>query len=653
MSPETVLLVDDEPSVLDGLRRLLGRDLRVKTAVGGERGLEVLQSSGPFAVIVSDMRMPGLDGAQFLSKAKTLAPNAVRMMLTGHADFSTAVAAVNEGSIFRFLTKPCGKEEFTKAIDEALVQYRSARAEKKLLEKTALVWEWDLATGRVWRSKNFEEQFARPPAAAGEDPLVWSDLVHPEDKSRVRTELQKALATRADCCEAEYRLRRVDGSYAVVQDRASILYDAAGQPVRVVGAVTDLSEVRQLEEQFRQAQKLEAVGRLAGGVAHDFNNQLTVMFSYTEMIHDWTNLDPEVRNYAQQVLKACKRSSRLTQQLLAFSRRQVLSPRVTDLNATVEETIKMAARLLGEDIEVSVALFHPLWPVRVDPDQVTQVLLNLCVNARDAMPEGGKLAIATENTTVEGDAAESDVACRTGKYVLLAVTDSGSGMTEQIRARIFEPFFTTKEVGKGTGLGLSMVYGFVKQSKGFIRVDSQPGQGSSFRLYFPAIKAPLTSVATPESTLEEGKGETLLLVEDDSMVREAIFAYLTQHNYRVLAAANVDHAMQLAKQNAGTIQLLVTDITMPRMTGLELACEVAKIDPGITTLYISGHLDRGLIKQATAGTCAAYLPKPFTGKALAQKIREVIDRLPRQEHRNGDVGGRAPAHAGDRAGGAE
>jgi hypothetical protein len=626
MLSETILLVDDEPAVLEGLQRLLHQDLRIETAVGGERGLEILQTNGSFAVVVSDMRMPLMDGAQFLSKVKALAPNVVRMMLTGYADLSVAVAAVNERGIFRLLTKPCSKETFAKAIDDALAHYRSAIAEKRLLARTSLVWEWDLATGLVWRGKDFEKQFGFPPGTIGQDHAVWNDLVRPEDRDHVRIGFHNVLTRHADSYEVEYSLRRIDGFYAVVLDRASIVYDGSGQPVRVLGAMTDLSELRQLEEQFRQAQKLETVGRLAGGVAHDFNNMLQVISSYTQMIHDQANLDDKFRHYAHEVLKACERSARLTQQLLAFSRRQVLSPRVIDLNGIVEETVKMAKRLIGEDIELTVSLCRPLWPVRVDADQVTKVLLNLSVNARDAMPKGGKLTITTQNTSIDPECAGKTVVCPSAEYVLLAVADTGLGMTEEIQARIFEPFFTTKELGKGTGLGLSMVYGFVKQSGGFIRVDSQPGHGSSFKLYFPAIKTPLSVRTSPESGRVEGKGETILLAEDEETVREAIFACLTQHKYNVLKAVNGSQALQLAKQHAGQIYLLITDILMPHMTGLELAGELANLRPQMSTLYMSGYNDQMLFELTTADSRAAFLQKPFTMKALSKKLRDVIDR---------------------------
>jgi CheY-like chemotaxis protein len=353
---------------------------------------------------------------------------------------------------------------------------------------------------------------------------------------------------------------------------------------------------------------------------------LQVISSYTQMIHDQANLDDKFRHYAHEVLKACERSARLTQQLLAFSRRQVLSPRVIDLNGIVEETVKMAKRLIGEDIELTVSLCRPLWPVRVDADQVTKVLLNLSVNARDAMPKGGKLTITTQNTSIDPECAGKTVVCPSAEYVLLAVADTGLGMTEEIQARIFEPFFTTKELGKGTGLGLSMVYGFVKQSGGFIRVDSQPGHGSSFKLYFPAIKTPLSVRTSPESGRVEGKGETILLAEDEETVREAIFACLTQHKYNVLKAVNGSQALQLAKQHAGQIYLLITDILMPHMTGLELAGELANLRPQMSTLYMSGYNDQMLFELTTADSRAAFLQKPFTMKALSKKLRDVIDR---------------------------
>jgi signal transduction histidine kinase len=324
------------------------------------------------------------------------------------------------------------------------------------------------------------------------------------------------MLRRSDSYEVEYRFRRADDSYAVVLNRAYIVYAEAGQPIRAIGAVTDLSDRRELEEQFRQAQKMEAVGRLAGGVAHDFNNLLMVVSAYADMMREELSPEDRFRKNIDQIFKAADRAAALTQQLLAFSRKQVLSPRIIDLNSVVEDSMKMIQRLIGEDIELSVSLGKPLWAVKADPGQIVQVLLNLCVNARDAMRKGSDLAIETKNVSIDVEAARTRPALVPGNYASLVVSDTGTGMTKEIQSHLFDPFFTTKELGKGTGLGLSTVYGIIKQSGGYIWVDSELGRGSSFTLYFPAVDAPLTATMTPEITEAEGHGETVLLVEDEA-----------------------------------------------------------------------------------------------------------------------------------------
>jgi signal transduction histidine kinase/CheY-like chemotaxis protein len=430
------------------------------------------------------------------------------------------------------------------------------------------------------------------------------------------------MLRQSDSYEIEYRFRRADGSFATVMDRAYIVYDKAGEPLRAIGAIVDMSDRRELEEQFRQAQKMEAVGRLAGGVAHDFNNLLMVITSYTEMMVEQLDPQDKLRRNLAQVLKAADRAASLTHQLLAFSRKQVLCPQIIDTNSVVEDSLKMIQRLIGEDIELSVSLAKPLWAVKADPAQIVQVVMNLCVNARDAMPDGGELTIKTENISVDAEAVRERPAFVPGNYASLTVSDTGVGMDMEVQAHIFEPFFTTKKLGAGTGLGLSTVYGIVKQSGGYLWLNSEPGCGSSFSLYFPAVDQPLTTTITPEVKNSEGQSETILLVEDEEALRESISTYLTLHGYQVLEAANGVQALQIATQHPESIHMLITDMILPKMSGTELARKLATMRPQMIILYISGYTDRELTGRDTSQS-SGFLQKPFALRTLLNLMGEM------------------------------
>jgi two-component system cell cycle sensor histidine kinase/response regulator CckA len=484
--------------------------------------------------------------------------------------------------------------------------------------------DWDIASGTIWRSDSYWEQFGYPTTTPEPDIAAWRKLIHAEDQNRVWNGFQTALARHSDSYEVEYRFRRADDSYAIVLHRTYLAYGESGQPTRAISTMTDLSDRRELEAQFRQAQKMEAVGRLAGGVAHDFNNMLMVISAYTEMIRDKLSPEDELQISVDQVKKAADRAASLTQQLLAFSRKQVLLPRIIDLNSVVEDSVKMIRRLIGEDVELNVSLGKPLWVVKADPGQVVQVLMNLCVNARDAMRPGGVLAIRTENVFVDVEAASKRPTFVPGNYVVLVVSDTGTGMTKEIQARLFEPFFTTKESGRGTGLGLSTVYGIIKQSGGYIWVDSELGRGSSFAIYFPVVDAPLTTIITPEIKDAEGHGEIVLLVEDDEALRESISTYLGLHGYKVLKASDGAEALDIASQHAESIQVLITDMILPKMRGAEVAQEVAKISPQAVTLYMSGYTDREMVEFDPASLTTGFLQKPVALQTLLRKLREMI-----------------------------
>jgi PAS domain S-box-containing protein len=432
--------------------------------------------------------------------------------------------------------------------------------------------------------------------------------------------------------EAEYI--RKDGAIAVAELSVSLMKDPSGKPVGFRGTSRDITERKKaeeekvfLQEQLRQSQKMEAIGQLAGGVAHDFNNLLTVIKGYSQLSLLDLKEDSPLWGNIQEIEKATQRATDLTRQLLAFSRRQILDLKVLDLNVLLKDLEKMLRRIIGEDIELVTLLSQDLGKVRVDPSQIEQVIFNLAVNARDAMPSGGRLAIETANVELDEEYARAHVSVAPGRYVRLSVSDTGVGMTQEVKERVFEPFFTTKEKGKGTGLGLSMVYGIVKQSGGNIWVYSEPGRGTTFRIYFPRTQEEADTLHEREETDFFPRGsETILLVEDDALVRDLAGRLLEQQGYTVLKAADGQEALLVAKAHVGeTIHLLLADIVMPQMGGKELADWLKISRPNVKVLYTSGYADNAIVHHGVLDPGTNFLQKPFSLKTLTHKVREVLD----------------------------
>jgi two-component system, cell cycle sensor histidine kinase and response regulator CckA len=452
--------------------------------------------------------------------------------------------------------------------------------------------------------------------------MTIKDIRPPEEVPALMDDLSRISSPLGD--SKAWRHRKKDGSDMDVEITAHS-FDFSGRPARLVLA-TDVTERRTLEAQLRQSQKMEAIGLLAGGVAHDFNNLLTAITGYSELaLRRLRSHDPS-RHDVEEILKAGERAAALTSQLLAFSRKQVLQPRIIDFNSIVSEMEKMLRRLIGEDVVFRTVLDPELGSTRADPGQLEQVLMNLVINARDAMTRGGKLTIETRNVYLDEDYAKMHIAVVPGPYVMLAVSDTGVGMNEQTSARIFEPFFSTKEPGKGTGLGLSTIYGIVKQSGGNIWVYSEPGKGTTFKIYFPLVGAHTQRIATATEAEEISNGnETILLAEDEEIVRNLARQVLEMYGYRVLEAASGKEALFICEQNTEPIHLLITDVIMPEMGGPELASRVAKLCPETKVLYMSGYTDSAIVHQGELDESAKFIQKPFTAERLARKVREVLD----------------------------
>jgi PAS domain S-box-containing protein len=393
----------------------------------------------------------------------------------------------------------------------------------------------------------------------------------------------------------------------------------------------DVTERRALEQQLQQSQKMEAVGRLAGGIAHDFNNLLMVISGYSEFLLDRLGPDPALRGPAQEIASAAVRATSLTRQLLAFSRKQMLAPKILDLNGVVTENLKMLTRMIGEDIDLVMVPAAGLGTVRADAGQIEQVIMNLAVNARDAMPSGGKLTIETSNISLDEEYARFHAPLKPGNYVMLAISDTGAGMDSETQSHIFEPFFTTKGP-KGTGLGLSTVYGIVKQSGGYIWVYSESGKGTTFKIYLPrvadAVESPALVAVPAEAVATEPGTETILLVEDEANLRYLARQYLEKQGYRVLEAADGAVAMQIAVAHEGMIHLLLTDVIMPGMNGRELAQRISEIRPNAKVLYMSGYTENVIGRNGTLDAGVRLLQKPFTLRDLKSKVREVLDSFP-------------------------
>lgn len=453
------------------------------------------------------------------------------------------------------------------------------------------------------------------------------EQIHPDDRHLVE-EAAREARTGGVGRTIQYRMRHKNGAWHVLESGASSVLNAHGQVEKLIIVNRDVTARRNLEDQFRQAQKMEAVGRLSGGVAHDFNNLLGVIIGYAEFLQERLEPQNDLRGSVDEILNAGKRAAALTRQLLAFSRQQVLDPKVIDLNGAVSDMEKLLRRLIGEDVELSTQLASDLGRVKADQGQFEQVVMNLAVNARDAMPQGGKLIIATENIVMDDAFVRRyPYPVQPGPYVCLSVTDSGIGMDAETKARAFEPFFTTKEKGKGTGLGLSTVYGVVKQSGGYIDIFSSPGQGTTFKIYLPRIDEAVNQQAPGQGGggSFEGK-ETILLAEDEASLRKLTRATLEQNGYKVLEAKDGVEALAVSEACDLPIDLLLTDVVMPGMGGRALAQELTRRRPEMRVVYMSGYTGQGVGTQGPIDPGSDFLSKPFTRVVLARKIREALDR---------------------------
>jgi two-component system, cell cycle sensor histidine kinase and response regulator CckA len=621
----TVLCVDDNEDALLSLRLLLTlENFRVQQSSSGALALDL---AGEADVVVLDVQLPDMSGVEVCQRIK--ADPSTRfvpvILVSGCYTRSEDKVEGFAGGGDVYLTKPVDPRELVGQIDALL---RVRKAEVTLQQQAQIIDEIHDAVigidldGRITRwNRGAVRLFGH---SAGEIlGQSCSILTEPGARPVFQDMLVECGPEGSDF---EARMRKKSGATFHVHCSFSPLHDIRGQVIGLISCLVDITERKRLEEQYRQAQKMEAIGSLAGGIAHDFNNFLTVILGYCDLLLDQLpGVDPS-REPIHRISQAGEQAAALTNQLLAFSRRQVMQMRIVNLNTLVRDYEKVFGRLLGEDILLRSQLDPRLRLVHVDPVQMQQVLMNLAMNARDAMPQGGRLAIATRNVTLAAGADSEHSELAAGDYVLLSVTDTGRGIAKETMPRIFEPFFTTKEVGRGTGLGLSTVFGIVKQSGGAIEVRSVEGQGTTFDVYLPASAA--VAVETPATKKREeipSGNETVLLVEDEPAVRLLTANVLRTLGYEVIEAADGEEAVRAAQTSTRPIDLMITDVIMPHLGGREAVERIRESRPELRVLFVSGYTDDAIVRHGVLQAEMPFLHKPFTPPMLAKKVREILD----------------------------
>ena len=597
--------------VAGGVLGLLGGLLAALLFTDGvARRIRLVQTDA-YKLAMGQPAAPEVEGSDEVAQLANTLKETAKLVAKQKAELQTAHAELEQRVTDRTAQLRAANEELRKSneVREAVIQ-----------SSPLAIWALDREGNVTFWNPEAERMFGWTEAEVFGNPLP----IIPEELREEQAEwLQRFLEGESLSGLERTRVRK-DGSRIEVGIWTAPLRDERGRIRGTLSIDSNITQRRLLEEQFRQSQKLEAVGRLAGGVAHDFNNLLTVIMGYIEMLIMEAGDRPELVEYAQEVQYAADRASALTAQLLAFSRRQISQPKVLDLNEVVSHSMKLLRRVIGEDIEIASHLDPMLAKVKADPIHIDQVIMNLVVNARDAMGSGGRLTIETQTVMLDDNYTGKHIGVKPGPYVLLAISDTGSGMTEEVKRRLFEPFFTTKEAGKGTGLGLSIVYGIVKQNGGEIMVYSELGKGTTFKIYLPAAEMPAELASAEQRARGMGGNETVLVCEDEAGIRKLVVAMLSKQGYHVLEAERWQDAVHVLQDHSETIQLLLTDVVMPQVNGFELARKARLLRPTIHVLYMSGYTDNQVSATWSFDPDTPFLHKPFTASSLAQKVREAL-----------------------------
>jgi two-component system cell cycle sensor histidine kinase/response regulator CckA len=587
-------------------------------------------------LILADFHLPPISAIEVLTLLRQRQIDIPVIVVTGTLSDELAVQCLTHGAVDyvlkdRLVRLPSAIE---RALEEKQFQNERARALADLRESELrfrqvtesideVFWLTDIAHRRViYCSPSYEKIWGRPCEDVYHVSHSWLEAIHVEDREKMEKALLQLKTSSS--YDLEYRIVRPDGDVRWIRDRAFPVEDADGKTYRIAGVAEDITQRRELEDQLRQAQKMDAIGQLAGGIAHDFNNLLTVISGYCQLALAGLSPEDPLRHNIDQINRAGFRAASLTRQLLTFSRKQVIQPRTLNLNSVVSNIEGMLSRLFHGEVQLKTVLDPHLAPVRADAGQIEQVIFNLVVNARDAMPHGGIITLETHNVELDPKDSQKDDSERSEWQVMLTVSDTGVGMDQTVLSHMFEPFFTTKAPGKGTGLGLATVYGIVKQSEGSISVSSETGRGTTFSIYLPRAEGPVADDDSLNRMSSRPGSETILLVEDDEMVRTLTREILKSNGYTVLEARDVHEALRIGKQH-DEIDLLLTDVVMPEASGPELSERIVSSRPNMKVLYMSGHSDAALHHRGVIPSEVNFITKPFPPDALLKIIRDILE----------------------------
>jgi two-component system cell cycle sensor histidine kinase/response regulator CckA len=649
MARPQILVVEDESIVAEDMKAMLeGFGYAVPAvAFSGEEAVKKALDTRPDLVLMDIVLKGQMSGVEAVERIRSRC-NIPVVYVTAYAD-ETTVRRAKVTEPFGYILKPFDAREVQTTIEIALYKHRmdkKIRASEQWLGTTLrslgdAVMTTDTRGCITFMNPHAEVLTGWTQAEALGRHATEVLLIRYESvQSCAENPIAKMLREGGTIELADHNLVLVakDGTARPIEDSAVPIRDDQGSLIGSVLVFRDVSERRQLQEKLVQAEKMEAIGRLSGGVAHDFNNLLTVISVYTELLLSRRNRHDQLERYANEIKKAVENATGLTNQLLTLSRKQMLQPRVCDLNALIANMAEVIQRLVGQAVELLIVPGTSLGSVRIDPTQIEQVVLNLVMNARDAMPQGGTLTIETADVEWGELQARRYSGGHAGPYVMLAVHDTGGGMDATTRSRLFEPFFTTKPRGRGTGLGLSIVYGIISQADGYIDVDSAPGRGAVFRIFLPRVEPHATAQKPSAAAGLPQSSETVLLVEDEEEVRSAVGESLQMRGYRVLRARHGREALTICRRHEGPIHLLLTDVVMPQMTGPELAQRISLQRPEIKVLYVSGYTSDALAQHNMLAPGTAFLQKPFTPETLARQVRTVLDSRGRSSSRRANGG---------------